>query len=112
MFGNLDIEPSISVGAKSPSIKSTTKRPRYSESTPPVGVDFFTVDHFGWKTGYWGPELQILDGKYTFNWLRPWVEREVKQSPVNGHEQAVAAKGSKAADNSFWAHVNVRPKRV
>lgn len=58
------------------------------------------------------PELEILDSEHVLDRLLPVVECKVKQAPVDGHEQAVAAQRTKAANGSFRSHVNIGPEGI
>ena len=40
------------------------------------------------------------------------MQRQIEESPVNRHQQTLAAQSTKAAHGAFRSHVNIRPQRV
>ena len=65
------------------------------------------------QTGPFGrPELESFDCEHVFDRLLPMVESEIKEAPVDRHEQAVAAQSVKAANGSFRAHAYVDPEGI
>jgi hypothetical protein len=59
--------------------------------TPPLGAYLLTLNNLRRNAGFRGPQLEILDREHVLDWLLPMVERKVKEAPVDGHGQAVAA---------------------
>lgn len=81
-------------------------------STPPNGTHLFTGDNFSRNAGGWRPDREVLDCEDSLDRLGPGVESEVEESPVDGHEQAVAAHCAKGAHSSMRAHVDFAPEGV
>jgi len=81
-------------------------------STPPLGANLLALNNLRRGAGFGGPELETLDREHVLDRLLPMVERKIKEAPVDGHEQFVAAQSAKAANGSFGAHVYVGPEGI
>jgi hypothetical protein len=60
-------------------------------ATPPLGANLLPPNHLRRGARFGGPELESWDSEQVLYRLLPVVERKVKEAPVDGHGQAVAA---------------------